>query len=268
MTELTVGLAGLGAIGTMIAEAFAAGIDGMRLIAIAERNVDHAKAVASGFATPPELTDIEGLLSADLVIEALPPFVFDQVAGPAIEAGRTFLPCSVGALLTRPELILRAAQTGARILVPTGAIAGLDAIRAMSAEDVQSIRLKTRKPPAGLLGVPYVDEQGIDLTKIEAPVCVFRGTALDACRHFPANANVAAALSLAGIGAEKTQVEIWAEPDLKRNIHEIHALSPSVNLSIVVENIASPANPKTSRLAPLSILACLRSQVGTIRVGS
>ena len=145
------------------------------------------------------LTDLAGLADADIVVEAAPAALFEQVAIPAIERGRIFIPASVGALLPRMHLVRRAQRTGARIVVPTGALLGLDAVRAAAEGRIDSVTLETRKPPMGLIGAPYLEKHGLDMTDVTMPTRVFRGNARDAAAGFPANVNVAAALALAGI---------------------------------------------------------------------
>src|SRR6185437_16620128 len=161
------------------------------------------------------------LAQADIVVEVAPAAVFEQIATAAIDAGRIFVPASVGALLPRMHLVERARQAGARIIVPTGALLGLDAVRAAAEGQVDSVTMVTRKPPPGLAGAPYLEQHGIEVLGITEARCVFRGNALDAAAGFPANVNVAAALALAGIGPERTQVEIWADPGVTRNTHTI-----------------------------------------------
>jgi aspartate dehydrogenase len=194
--------------------------------------------------------------------------VFEEIAVPAIEAGRILMPASVGALLPRMRLVHRAQETGARIIVPTGALLGLDAVRAAAEGPVESITIETRKPPSGLTGAPYLTENDIDLTSITEPRRVFSGNAFDAARGFPANINVAAALALAGIGPARTQVEIWADPRLTRNTHTIRVESAVARFTMTIEGVPSPDNPRTGLLTPLSILACLRGLVSTLKVGS
>jgi len=153
-------------------------------------------------------------------------------------------------------------------VVPTGALLGLDAVRAAAEGPVDSITLETRKPPAGLAGAPYLRAHGIDLTGLAEPRLVFAGTALAAAAGFPANVNVAAALALAGIGPLRTQVEIWADPGIDRNIHTIRVEAAAARFTMRIENVPSADNPRTGRLTPLSVLACLRSLVSVLRVGS
>src|SRR3954451_15056006 len=191
----TVALAGLGAIGLPLARALDQGIDGLKLISVATRDLVKARACLVGFRDQPALVDFRELAEADIVVEATPAAIFERVAIPAIEAGRIFIPASVGALLPRMHLVKRAMQTGARIVVPTGALLGLDAVRAAAEGRIESITIETRKPPAGLLGAPYLEKHGIDVMDLIQPLLVFEGNALDAAAGFPANVNVAAALA-------------------------------------------------------------------------
>lgn len=264
----TIAIAGLGAIGLHLARSLDHGIEDLRLIAVSARDHDKARANLAGFRNPPDLTDLASLAAADIVVEAAPAAVFDQIAIPAIEAGRIFVPSSVGQLLTRMHLIDRARETGARIIVPTGALLGLDAVRACCEGPVSSVTIETRKAPRGLLGAPYLERHAIDVLAITTPTVIFEGNALDAAAGFPANVNVAAALALAGIGAQRTQVRIWCDPGVDRNIHSIHVEAEAARLSMTVENVPSEANPRTGRLTPLSVLTCLRGLVSTLKIGS
>jgi aspartate dehydrogenase len=266
--ELTVAIAGLGAIGAHLARALDHGVEGLRLSAVAAR--DHAKArrTLAGFAHPPEIVPLASLAGmADIVVEAAPAAVFEEVATAAIEQGRIFVPSSVGALLPRMHLVQRARETGARIIVPTGALLGLDAVRAAAEGAVESVTIETRKPPRGLEGAPYLVEHGIDVN-VTAPKMVFKGNAFDAARGFPANVNVAAALALAGIGPERTMVEIWADSGVTRNTHTIRVEAEAARLTMTIENVPSEENPRTGKITPLSILACLRGLTSTLKVGT
>ena len=178
-------------------------------------------------------------LRADIVVEALPAALFRAVAEPAIAAGRIFVPLSVGALLDNLDLVERAKETGARIIAPTGALLGLDAVRAAAEGVIQSVRMITRKPPAGLEGAPYLVERQISLARLNGPTKVFDGTAREGARGFPANVNVAAALALAGIGPDRTRLEIWADPTIERNTHTIEVEADSARFRMTIENVPS-----------------------------
>jgi aspartate dehydrogenase len=266
---LAVGIAGLGAIGLHLARALDAGVEGLKLLAVAARDHDKARANLAGFRNPPPLFDLEGLAEADIVVEAAPAAVFEAVATAAIRRGRIFVPSSVGALLPRMHLVDLARETGARIVVPTGALLGLDAVRAAAEGEVASVTIETRKPPRGLVGAPYLAQHGIDVMAVrEEKRLVFKGNAYDAAQGFPANVNVAAALALAGIGPQRTTIEIWADPHVTRNTHTIRVEAEAARLTMTIENVPSEENPRTGRITPLSILACLRGLTSTLKVGS
>ena len=266
---LTVAIGGLGAIGAHLARALDAGVEGLRLVAVSARDQEKAKRTIAGFKTPPKLVRLAELAElADVVVEAAPAAVFEQIAEAAIGRGRIFVPSSVGALLPRMHLVARAKETGARIVVPTGALLGLDAVRAAAEGNVSSVTIETRKPPRGLEGAPYLVENNIDVFAITTPTIVFKGNAFDAAKGFPANVNVAAALALAGIGPERTMVEIWGDPTVTRNTHTIRVEAETVRLTMTIENVPSEENPRTGKITPLSILACLRGLTSTLKVGS
>ena len=274
MAVMTVAIGGLGAIGLTVAKALdpaegQGGIAGLRLVAVSELDRDKAAAGLAGFAAPPEIVEPEELASrADIVVEALPAALFQRIAVPALQAGRVFVPCSVGALLGHMQLVKLAQEKGARIVVPTGALVGLDAVRACAEGPVESITIETRKPPRGLAGAPWLVKNNIDVLAVTEPVCVFEGNAVDAAAGFPANANVAAALALAGIGPVRTRVKIWADPGVDRNIHTIRVEAGAARLTMTVEGVPTETNPRTGKLSPLSVIACLRGLVATLKVGS
>ena len=268
--DLKLGIAGLGAIGMAVARAIDAGtVPGLCLIAVAAR--DHAKAqrAMGGFRSVPRIVGLAELAeAADVVVECLPTPQFAAIAAPAIERGRIFMPLSVGALIDHMGLVERARATGARIVVPTGALLGLDAVRAAAEGKIASARIVTRKPPGGLAGAPLVVERGIDLAGLREPLLLFEGSAREAIAGFPANVNVAVALSLAGIGPDATRAEIWADPGVTRNTHTIVVKSDSSDLTMTIENIPSEENPRTGRITALSALAALRRLTAQLVVGS
>ncbi len=264
----TVGIAGLGAIGAVLARRLDGGVEGLRLLCVSARDTARAERLVEGFQARPAVVKLADLSAADIVVEATPAAVFDEVAGPAIAAGRVLVACSVGALLPRMGLIEEARRTGARIVIPTGALLGLDAVRAAAEGPVSEVSIETRKPPGGLAGAPYLVQHGIAVADLAAPKLVFEGNALDAAAGFPANVNVAAALALAGVGPERTTVRIWADPGVSRNIHTVRVESEAARLTMTVENVPSEDNPKTGKLTALSVLACLRGLSSTLKVGS
>jgi aspartate dehydrogenase len=264
---LRVGLAGLGAVGLEVARRLIAGVPGLTLAAIAVRDADKTRrtlpqlgAIAIKPATA--LAD-----DCDVVVECLPPALFRDVAISAIDKGRIFMPLSVAQLLENWDLVERAKSKGARILPPTGALIGLDAVRAAAEGTIYSIKMITRKPPAGLEGAPYLSEHGISVTGLTQPLKVFDGTAREGALGFPTNVNVAAALSLAGIGPDRTQLEIWADPGVTRNTHSITVDADTMRFTMTIENVPSE-NPRTGRIVPLSTVAALRALVAELKVGS
>ena len=267
-TPLRVGLAGLGAVGLDVAQRLIAGVPGLTLAAVAVRDADKARRAL------PQLGDSIALCKAteladdcDVVVECLPPALFREVAISAIDKGKLFMPLSVAQLLENEDLIARAKAKGARILVPTGALIGLDAVRGAAEGTIHSIRMVTRKPPAGLEGAPYLRERGISLAGLTAPLKVFDGTAREGARGFPTNVNVAAALSLAGIGPDRTQLEIWAAPNVTRNTHTITVDADTARFSMTIENVPSE-NPRTGKSVAPSTVAALRALVSELKVGS
>jgi aspartate dehydrogenase len=184
-----------------------------------------------------------------------------------VSRGKTAIVLSVGALLENEDLIALARQNGGQIAVPTGALIGLDAVTAAAEGKIQSVRMVTRKPLNGLAGAPYLVENNIDIAGITEPLKIFEGTARDAAKGFPANLNVAVALSLAGLGPDRTTLQIWADPTVTRNVHCVEVESDSARFSMTIENIPSE-NPKTGRITALSVIAYLRKQSSALRVGT
>jgi len=267
--KLQVAIAGFGAIGGAVARSLDKGIDGLRLSAVSARDRAKAERRLREFREPvPVVALAELAAQADVVVECAPAPVFLDVALPTLEAGRILMPLSVGALLEHPELVELARERGGRILVPTGALIGLDAVRAAAEGTIHSVRMVTRKPPKGLAGAPYLIAKGISLDDLNGPMKVFEGTAREGARGFPANVNVAAALSLAGIGPDRTMLEVWADPTLARNIHRIEVEADSASFAMTIENVPSEENPRTGRITALSAIATLRGLASAFRVGT
>lgn len=267
---LKLAIGGLGAIGLAVARKVDAGeMPGFELVAVSARDQEKARRTLAAFRAPPALLDIAELAeAADVVVEGLPSAQFAAIAGPAIARGRIFMPLSVGALLNHMELVEEARRTGARIIVPTGALLGLDAVRAAAEGRIESVTIITRKPPGGLAGAPLLVEKGISVEGLTEPLRVFAGSAREAIVGFPANVNVAVALSLAGIGPDATRIEVWADPGVTRNTHTIKLVSDSSDLTMTIENIPSLENPRTGKITALSVLACLRRLTAPLVVGS
>jgi len=263
-----VAIAGLGAIGRVLAHKLADGIPGLTLACAAAGNRGKAQAWLEAERIACPLVEPEEFPShADLAVECAPSSVLDRICRPMLEAGKKVMVLSAGALLPRPDLVALARERGGQIVVPTGALLGLDAVSAAAEGQIHSVRMITRKPPGGLVGAPYLERNGISVAGLSEPKLVFKGTARDGAAGFPANVNVAAALSLAGIGPDRTTMEIWADPSLVRNCHTIEVDSDSARFTLSIENIPSE-NPKTGRITALSVLAALRKLNAPLRVGS
>jgi aspartate dehydrogenase len=265
---LKVGLAGLGAVGREVARRLEAGIPGLSLAAVSVRDVATAKRAIPAIGDRIPVVAPEALAATcDIVVECLPPTLFRAVAQSVIDRGKIFMPLSVGQLIEHWDLVARAKETGARILVPTGALIGLDAVRAAAEGSINSVAMITRKPPDGLDGAPYLVERGISLKGLKEPTKIFDGTAREGARGFPANVNVAAALSLAGVGPDRTRLEIWADPTITRNTHRIEVDADVARFSMMIEGVPSE-NPRTGRIVPLSTIAALRGLVSELKVGT
>jgi len=263
-----VAIVGLGPIGTKVAKALDDGIDGLVLAAISIQNPAKHQAFLAKLNKPPAILPIDDLCAvADIVIECAPSKLVRSIVVPFVSRGKTAIVLSAGALLENEDLIELAKRNGGQIVVPTGALIGLDAVTAAAEGEIQSVRMVTRKPVSGLAGAPYLVENNIDIADIVEPLKIFEGTARDAAKGFPANLNVAVALSLAGIGPDRTRVEIWADPTVTRNTHRIEVDSDSARFSMTIENIPSD-NPKTGRITALSVIACLRKLRASLRIGT
>ena len=157
---------------------------------------------------------------------------------------------------------------GGRIILATGALLGLDAVRAAAIGSIHSVTMVTRKPVKSLVKADHVVRNGIDLTEIDEPLKIFEGSAREGAIAFPANVNVAAALGLAGTGPDQTRLEIWADPALTRNTHRIVVDSDSARFELAIENIPTDENPGTGRITAQSIVAALHDLVSPIRIGT
>ena len=262
---LRIAVAGLGAVGMAVVAALEAGLPGCELTAVSARDMEAARARLPRPVPVVPVEELEPL--ADIVVEAAPAALLPAIAEPFLRAGKGVVVLSAGALLRADHLIDLARTHGGQITVPTGALLGLDAVVAAAEGTIHSVRMVTRKPVRGLVGAPYLVENNIAIEGITEPLRVFKGTPREAAIGFPANLNVAVALSLAGIGADRTELEIWADPDLARNTHGIEVEADTPSFSMSIENIPNE-NPKTGRITALSVLACLRRMRAPLRVGT
>ncbi|MFL6322364.1 MAG: aspartate dehydrogenase [Nitrososphaeraceae archaeon] len=207
----------------------------------------------------------------DIVVEAASQDAVNSFCKKIVENGKSLMIMSVGALadqLLLSELLDKASHNQCHIYVPTGAIAGIDAIRSVR-HLIDSVMLSTTKSPKALSDAPFFNMAGFDPSKLNQKTVIYEGSAADAVKKFPSNVNVAAVLGLAGVGIENTMVKIIVDPNTDRNQHEITVNGKFGEMTLSVRNIPSPTNPKTSFLAVLSAIECLRSVCDdTIRVGT
>jgi len=175
---------------------------------------------------------------------------------------------SVGGVLGNEDLLKKLDKSNIKVYMPSGALAGIDAIKAAGCAGISSVTLVTRKPPKGLEGAFYIEKNKIDLKKIKKETVVFSGNVNEAVKGFPKNINVSAILSLAGIGAKDTHIKIVVVPGSTTNSHEIIAQGVFGKIVTRTENVPSPTNPKTSYLASLSAIATLKGIVKNIKIGT
>jgi len=263
-----VAIAGLGPIGIKVMQALDAGIEGLTLAAVAVGDPGKPRPEMERLVRKPPVLPLEKLEpAADMVIECAPAALLRSIVLPFAAAGKIAVVLSAGALLEHWDLVDVARKSGGQIVVPTGALIGLDAVTAAAEGAVHSVRMITRKPVKGLVGAPYLVKNNIDIEGLTEARKVFDGTARDGAKGFPANVNVAAALSLAGIGPDRTMLEIWADPGLDRNTHRIEVDADSASFTMSIANVPSE-NPKTGRITALSVIACLRKMHAPLRVGT
>ena len=260
MSRMKVGLIGCGNIAAELCAAVTRGDIPAEIVAISDVREEQATALASTFQLNARYGTIDDSASAaDFLIEAAAPAAVTPVVEAAIRHHRNCLVMSIGGFVAAPDLLDRAHAAGIVVRLPSGALCGLDGVRAAREAGLTEVTLTTRKPPKGLAGAPHIVESGIDLDALSEPTVVFEGSARDAIKGFPKNVNVAVALSLAGVGPDRTRVRVIAVPGADVNSHEVVAEGAFGRLRTLTENVPSPANPKTSYLASLSACAELRA---------
>ncbi len=274
---LEIGVIGCGSMGAELAGVVGhdgpGGIPGARVTALLDVDAEQGRALADSLDSHPgSFTDQAEFLTSgdiDIVVECASQVAVRAHGEAVLRSGRTLLLMSSGALMD-PELsaaLLSASEeTGAQIIVPSGAVGGIDALRAVRA-DLDSVTIVSTKRPAALEGAPgFAEWEGREITE---PVTLFDGPAAEAVKLFPANVNVAATVSLAGIGSERTMVRVVADPESPGNVHEIRANGGFGEFIFKLVNRPHPKNPKTSHLAVLAAIESLRALVNPgLRVGT
>jgi aspartate dehydrogenase len=269
-----IGLLGCGAIGTQIAIAIDSGKIPATLTHVYDDSKEASAVLVKKLKNKPEIVENPHLLSShpvNIVVEAASQDAVRDVGLSILQNKRDFMIMSVGALLDESiyEILSDACRDFKKtIFLPSGAIAGLDGIKSVK-DELESVSITTTKHPRSLKGARFFENSEISLDSIDSPTIIFEGSAKEAVSLFPANINVAALLSLSGIGSEKTYVKIVADPNTDKNTHHIEAFGKFGNMTFTIENFPDPENPKTSRLAILSAIETLKKycsddiQIGT-----
>ncbi|MBI3615989.1 MAG: DUF108 domain-containing protein [Candidatus Omnitrophica bacterium] len=256
---ITIGLVGCGTIGSRLAEEIQTRFRGAaRLIGIYDHRPEAAAVLSRRFRPSLLILPPEKLISrCQLLIEAASIQAVRQLLPLVIRRRRSVLIMSTGALLQHPELLRRAIALSIPVYCPSGAVCGLDGIKAGSLGTLRSVTLTTRKPPRAL-----------GLSNLRSPRLLFQGPASKAVSAFPQNINVAATLALAGVGPKRTRVRLFADPTIRENIHEVEVVGSFGRLTTRTENRPSKENPKTSELAVLSAVATLKQILQPMKVGT
>ena len=263
-----IGIVGCGAIGQGILRAAEAGHLGVTVAGVSSRTEETAQVFLAKLSNPPPFLALDELIGrSDLLVEAAGGHVVPELARRTFDGGKDLMVISVGALLDHPGIMEQSRATGRRLLLPSGAIAGLDGIKGACVGRVAHVIMTSRKPPQGLEGAPYLVERGISLAGLTEERELFSGSAREACKGFPANLNVSAAVSLAGLGPDETKVRVLASPGLTRNCHDIEVEGDFGRLTIHIENIPTE-NPKTGRMTALSIIRAIQDAVDPVRIGT
>lgn len=269
---LKIGIVGCGAIGSSLAKTIVADFSQQaQLVSLYDIDIEKAYKLSSALRLKKiAALNLDDLINdVDLVIEAASAKSSYEIAQKSILAKRDIMIMSVGGIVDHyKELSTLAKDMNARFYIPSGAICGLDGLKAARESKVNKVTLTTKKPPSAFKGVTFILKKKINLDQLKEDTVLFEGSALSAIKHFPANINVAATLSILGLGLQNTFVKIIAAPNATRNIHEIEIDSEAGKIFTRTENVIHPDNPKTSFLAVLSALATLKEILKPIRIGT
>jgi len=269
-----IALLGAGTIARLILHHLERGeLPGIEVIGVAGRSLASEGAGLARQRGLPFVVDRTALLALrpEVVVEAASHEAVSEYLVPLLEAGVSVVVLSAGALADdglRASALAAAERHAARLFVPSGGIGGLDALKAACIAGVHEVSIRIAKPPKAWRGIPYVQRSGVDIERLDGPRTLFAGSAREGVPHFPQNVNIAAVLSLAGIGLERTRLEVVADPGLTHNTHTIRVSGNSGRFTVVLENVPSPDNPKTAWLACYSALAVLRDLASRARFGT
>lgn len=270
---LKIGIIGCGAIGSSLAKVIVRDLSKhAELAALYDIDIKKAQRLSKVISKKKNLAVINQkqlINRSNLVIESASSACSWDIAKAVLSKGRDIMIMSVGGIAGHfKQLSVLAKIRNSRVYIPSGAISGIDALKAARLAKIKKVILTTRKNPRSFKGVKFIKDRGINLEKIKKDKVLFSGSAAAAVKYFPQNINVAAALSIAGIGQNRTYVRIIASPSTTKNIHEIQIQSNAGRIFTRTENILHPDNPRTSYLAVLSAIATLRQILVPVRVGT
>jgi len=242
----------------------------VELTAIVDTDRFKADALRKRLKPPrPMVTDLDrAIQKADLVVEAANRRVVPELVTKAAYQGKDVMVMSGGGLVDHLDLLDLARRKNCCIYLPSGALAGLDGLKSAMAGTVKKVTLVTTKPPRGLVGAPFFQSHPIPLNRFKKPTVIFRGSAREAIRWFPANVNICVTTALAGLGLDRTRVVVQVDPRARVNRHELVVEGAFGRLTAITENAPSPLNPKTSFLAALSAVATLRRIIDPVKIGT
>jgi aspartate dehydrogenase len=271
---MRIGLLGGGVIARLFLEELRAGaIPEAEIVALAGRSAgSRGEALAAEFGVPYVVGPAAlAATRPDVVIEAASHEAIREYAERLLDQRVSLMILSGGALADdalRERLEHAARANRAVLYVPSGGIGGLDAVKAACAGGAEEVRITVNKPPAAWKGIPYVERLGIDLDRLASATTLFEGSAREGVPHFPANVNIAAALSLAGAGFDRTRLKVVADPALRFNTHDIHVRGRTGTIDLRFQNTTCPDNPRTTLLACFSVVAAARQMATPVRYGT
>ncbi|KJJ85744.1 Aspartate dehydrogenase, NAD biosynthesis [Candidatus Omnitrophus magneticus] len=270
MANKTLGIIGAGNIGSSIATFASKELkDNISKIILYDINEKKSLALARKIKIAHVVNNIEKIFEfSDIIIECATPIIVKSLVEMAVKTNKNIMIMSVGGMLAAMNLLNKARKKGIKIILPSGAIAGIDGIKSAKEAGIEKSIITTIKPPKSLENSPYVLKKGIDVYSLKKDSIIFEGNALQAIKAFPHNINVSCILAIAGCGPRKTKVRVVISPNATRNVHEVEIIGKSGIIKTQTTNVPSPDNPKTSYLASLSAMAALREYFDSIKIGT
>ena len=265
-----VGIIGCGAIGSRLAKFIEKNLSKYsEIIALSDLDRLAAEKLSQQLKSHPNILEVNKLINkCDLVIESAIKNVSFEIAKTALKLNKEVLIMSVGGLIGHGDISSLLANSKGKLYIPSGAICGLDAFKALALSGVNKVELCTYKSVDGLKTSPFVVNNKINLKALKKETMIFSGGVMEAVQNFPANINVAATLSLLLKDKNKLKIKIFTGPDIKRNIHKIKFYSNAGMVVAETYNVVCPDNPKTSYLAVLSAQSVLKNIFSSLRMGS